>query len=990
MATERPLVTASWASHEDVVTRYRYKPGALWLGRSPTNEATPLGFDDDRHVLLVSGTRGGKGTTFIVPNLIRWLGSVVVVDPKAENATLTAATRARGSKYCPGQAVHVLDPFREARVPEALRSRFNPLDAIDPTHPEAVDLAVMIASAMIVMGEGESKTWDEDALDLLQGLILHVKTAKEFEGRRNLLTVRALLMKGDEETVDLLKQGGETGIASAQALLWEALRDNPACDGVISAIGAAIGELYATAPKQFQGVLSSAKRNTKFLDSPGIQACVESSNFSLSELKTDPNGLSLYLSLPTRYHKTHFRWLRMMIDLTVSQLEATRGRPACGHRVLMCLDEFAGLRRMESIEDAVAKIAGFGVKLLFAVQDLGQLKAVYKDNWQTFYTNCGCAIFFSFRDPFTAEHVSKVMGEEEVIRPVHSKTDTETTQTSVGHTDSYQLGTSFQMNESEAEQRGEADTIQENEALQRSVADQKGRTRGWNASLNFGRGKGEVYKPGFIFDEEENRTRGKNRNFGGGIQRSKSESQTITNGTTLGKGNSHTVNGSTTKTKGVTAGIQESRGSSDSKQESKGNSHASSIAETVHKRPLQTIDELTRNFARVVDKEHLAYPGLALVLLAEELPIWIRKAHYYEDHEFIGGFDPHPDYRYTPLVESTISITVPPPGIVREMEREGSQPFHVTRWLAEPGTFLQAGAKLAEIAGDTLGYRTSTLHAPVHGWVSEIHVPRDKHGFAVGHYGLRDTQLVTMTSYESTYLVRQAHAELPQNFLASIQQAQQALEQQRAAERQRQLAEIEERKRQEAERGRAKAEAARVADLQRQFREIVDENKSVLDEYKRLKLEHDRLASAEVLALDGLEGLEIKWRWVLWVMWVLSAVGVYRVLKKWDDFPRLRKGCLDRLNDLFPLEERGAELKKLVAGWQANCSVDYPDPWNVTFLCLGFLAFIGFMEWWAYSTRKNHARVSILYESVANKARPVIEQLDRINAKLPWNKQLIY
>lgn len=831
MATERPLGTVSWASHEDVVTRYRYKHGSLWLGRSPTNEATPLGFDDDRHVLLVSGTRGGKGTTFIVPNLIRWPGSVVVVDPKGENATVTAARRGRGSKYCPGQEVHVLDPFREATVPEALRSRFNPLDAIDPEHPEAVDLAAMIASAMIVMSEGESKSWDEDALDMLQGLILHVKTADEFEGRRNLLTVRSLVMEGDKETVEVLRAGGETNIVSAHALLWEGMRRNPACHGVISAIGAAMGELYATAPKQFQGVLGSAKRNTKFLDSRSIKPCLESSNFSLSDLKTNPNGISLYLCLPTRYHKTHFRWLRMMIDLTISQLESTKGRPACGHRVLMCLDEFAGLRRMESIEDAVAKIAGFGVKLLFAVQDLGQLKAVYKDNWQTFDTNCGCAIFFACKDPFTTEYISKVMGEEEVIRLVKSETDTEGTSTSQSHAENHQVSGSIQFNESEAEQTGTADTVQENESLQKSRAHATGKTRGFNFNLNFGRNKGEVYKPGFIFDvEEDRRNRGKSRQLGGGIQRTKNETDTITNGTTIGKGNSHTDNASTTKTNGVAVGLQESRGTTDTTQESTSISHASGTAETVHKRPLQTIDELNRNFARVEDQEHLAYPGLALVLIAGQYPIWIRKAHYYEDHEFIGGFDPHPDYTHTPLIESTITICGPPTGTIIEMEKEGSQPFHITRWLAEPGTFLQAGAPLAEIAGETLGRRSTTLHVPVSGWVGEIHVLRDKNGFARGHYGLRDAKLVTIKSYDSTYLVSQAHAGLPQNFLASIQQAQQALEQQRAAERERKL-------REEVEQKKKQAEQQRIAELQRRLRDVSDAAREALHEWDRLRPE---------------------------------------------------------------------------------------------------------------------------------------------------------
>lgn len=330
MATDRPLGTASWTHPADVIAQHRYTNGALWLGRSPTDEATPIGFGDDRHVLLTSGNRGGKGTTFIVPNLVLWPGSVVVVDPKGENATLTAARRGPGSKYCDGmgQQVHVLDPFKTAHVPEELRSRFNPLDAIDPTHPEAIDRAAMIAAAMMVMSEGEGRSWDENARTMLRGLILHVKTAEQFEGKRNLLTVRRLLMHGDEETVNLLKTAGETDIASPHALLWESLRSSGMFRGIVSGIGATFGDMYATSPKQYWGVLEAAQRNTEFLDSEGIHECLSASNFSLSDLKTNPKGVSLYLSLPDRYRSTHSRWLRMMVDLTLSEMEATRGQPA--------------------------------------------------------------------------------------------------------------------------------------------------------------------------------------------------------------------------------------------------------------------------------------------------------------------------------------------------------------------------------------------------------------------------------------------------------------------------------------------------------------------------------------------------------------------------------------------------------------------------------------------------------------------------------------
>ena len=85
-------------------------------------------------------------------------------------------------------------------------------------------------------------------------------------------------------------------------------------------------------PRRCESVLQVANRNTEFIDSPAMQRCLEGSDFRLSELKTRPEGLSLYLCLPQRYMSTHYRWLRMMIGLTVTEMEKVRGHPATAIR----------------------------------------------------------------------------------------------------------------------------------------------------------------------------------------------------------------------------------------------------------------------------------------------------------------------------------------------------------------------------------------------------------------------------------------------------------------------------------------------------------------------------------------------------------------------------------------------------------------------------------------------------------------------------------
>src|SRR5271170_6254168 len=93
------IATAEWANPDEVEERYLYRDGMIWLGRSASENQVSLGYEDDRHVCLVAGSRGGKGTSSILPVLLGWPGSICLLDPKGENATVSAARRGQGSQY---------------------------------------------------------------------------------------------------------------------------------------------------------------------------------------------------------------------------------------------------------------------------------------------------------------------------------------------------------------------------------------------------------------------------------------------------------------------------------------------------------------------------------------------------------------------------------------------------------------------------------------------------------------------------------------------------------------------------------------------------------------------------------------------------------------------------------------------------------------------------------------------------------------------------
>jgi type IV secretion system protein VirD4 len=406
--------------------------GMLWLGRADSQTARPIGVKDNRHIVTVAGSRAGKGTTAIIPNLCRYPGSLICLDPKGENATRTAARRGGGIGNIPGmgQKVVVLDPFCKAEGPATqYRGTFNPLDSIEIISPEAIDQAADLANALIVIANEKDAHWDESARNFIKALILHVKsfdlrllfgeTSKYASSEPSLTIVRSLLMAGSATYASLSSSGKDQPLSALDGLL-QSMLDNIFCDGAIAAAASALLSLGST---ERASILSTARRNTEFLDSPGIRSNVDGrSSFHPRELKEANGGVSVYVCLPSARLHTHFRWMRLILVSILSASEQPMpgkidlGETATGHSTLFILDEFAQLNRMDIIEKAAGLMAGYGVKLWLILQDLTQLQRLYESSWETFFGNAGIAQFFGNTDLTTLQYLSDKIGRYDVLK----------------------------------------------------------------------------------------------------------------------------------------------------------------------------------------------------------------------------------------------------------------------------------------------------------------------------------------------------------------------------------------------------------------------------------------------------------------------------------------------------------------------------------------------------------------------------------------------
>lgn len=371
--------SAHWAGQQDLERARLLADDGLWLGRIGKR---PLRLVTDRHLCTLAPTRSGKGVSAILPNLLTYPGSVIVIDPKGEAAAITAARRA-----AMGQVVHVVDPWGITGLPAA---RFNPLAGLQPDSPDLAEDAALLAQALVPGSSRHDSHWDNEARALLTGLILQVVTA-EPKSRRTLGRVRALLTQAQEPFNAML----------------EGMSRSTAANGLVAR---AADRLQQKSERERSGVISTAQAQTHILDAPRLVENLAASDFSFGDLKAKP--ATVFLVLPADRLVAFGRWLRLMITQALTELVRRPGRPA--RPVLFVLDEFAALGHLEPVETAMGLLAGYGVQLWPILQDLSQLKDLYPARWPTFLGNAGVVQSFGVAETVTAGWLSERLGTRTV------------------------------------------------------------------------------------------------------------------------------------------------------------------------------------------------------------------------------------------------------------------------------------------------------------------------------------------------------------------------------------------------------------------------------------------------------------------------------------------------------------------------------------------------------------------------------------------------
>jgi len=340
-------------------------------------------------VMLSAPTRSGKGVGVVIPNLLNWPDSVVVLDIKGENHAITAGYRAAH-----GQAVYAFSPFDE----KARSNRWNPLTAVRTSPMHRVGDLLGIGQVFFPNdGSGTSSEafFNDQARNLFLGLGLLLLETPELPR-----TVGELLRQSSGKGQPLKDHLGSQ-------ITQRSEQGNPLTEECVDALQ----RLLSNSENTLSSVVATFHAPLTIFADAVVDAATSADDFRLEDLRRQ--RMSVYVRIPPH----RLANARPLLNLFFSQLVSLNTQhlpeqdPSLQFQCLLVNDEFTAMGRVGVITHSAAFLAGYNLRLLTVVQAMSQLDAVYGDKEaRTFATNHGLQILYAPREQRDADEYSAMLG----------------------------------------------------------------------------------------------------------------------------------------------------------------------------------------------------------------------------------------------------------------------------------------------------------------------------------------------------------------------------------------------------------------------------------------------------------------------------------------------------------------------------------------------------------------------------------------------------
>jgi len=337
-------------------------------------------------VLLAAPTRSGKGVAIVIPNLLNYSDSVVVLDLKLENFLLTSKFRAKN-----GQKVYLFSPFSE----DLKSHKWNPFDTV--SHDENFRVGEILAigrSFYPVTGDAKTDFWNDNANNLFLGLALYLFETKDLP-----VTVGEILRQSSGK--------GKPIQDHIRSIIDErAQNDKPLSDTCLDALNR-----FLSSPDNTLGnIISTFTSPLTIFANPIVDAATSSSDFKLEDVRRQ--RMSIYFGVqPNRLGDAKNLinlFYSLLIDVNLKTLPQQDS--SLKYQCLVVNDEATAVGKVAKIADANSFIAGYNIRLLTIIQSIGQLEDVYKTQTRGLVTNHALQIVYPPREQRDANEYSEMLG----------------------------------------------------------------------------------------------------------------------------------------------------------------------------------------------------------------------------------------------------------------------------------------------------------------------------------------------------------------------------------------------------------------------------------------------------------------------------------------------------------------------------------------------------------------------------------------------------
>lgn len=394
--------TAHWAGPEEIASAGLFSTSGVHVGgwRDSRGRLRKLRHDGPEHVAAIAPTRSGKGVGLVVPTLLTWPASLVVNDQKGELWNLTAGWRSKGA----GNIVLRFDPGAADGS-----AHFNPLGEIRlGTIHEVGDVQNLVTILVDPEGKGLIDHWAKTSHAFLTGAILHVLYAAGAKGRPGALPDVAFALSDPNRPID--------------GLYRDMLINTWAAGKVHPTIAAAARDMTNRPQEERGSVLSTAMSFLSLYRDPLIARNVANSDFAIVDLMNADKPVTLYLVVRAEDKDRMKPLMRLIINqlmrvLLRPEIMYENGRPAMPHRhrLLLMLDEFPSYGKLEVFQEALAYIAGYGIKAYLIMQDIAQLWGAYGRD-ESLISNCHIRVAYAPNKIETAEWLSRMAGTTTIVK----------------------------------------------------------------------------------------------------------------------------------------------------------------------------------------------------------------------------------------------------------------------------------------------------------------------------------------------------------------------------------------------------------------------------------------------------------------------------------------------------------------------------------------------------------------------------------------------